>query len=187
MYSRPEIIMYDDRLTRAVTPDYLGDPALTHAVRTEEAYWKILQRGWDKLPPASGQPHDDSKPAGIWISINHSWENYCVDDYALPGWVYKRLVLNVALDPDTRLLKMDNPMEADFFRSDFPMVKRDDIISGHVDWQAVAEQYDGIYFANYYDMKKASPTWDGWDVDCVCVFDESKVMVRGAPVCAPAA
>ncbi len=177
-----EFAALDGYLTRAVDPSYLGDARLTHVTASAEICDRILREGW-VVPTARPQHESYDLPQGVWISVNGSWEDYCKYWPEEKGWTGG--VLDVELNPGARLLKADKPVEAWRFHRDFPTTDDDaEIPRGYVDWTRVAAAYDGIYFANYCEMRQESKTWYWWDVDCVCMFDASKVRIcgRGPPV-----
>jgi hypothetical protein len=122
----------------------------------------------------------DFKPKGFWYGIDGDWERWCKgEEWGLsndkPNLEYE-LVL-----ADEEILTLSSVVEIDafhdLFRSELP-----GFIKDYINWEAVAEKYDGIEIAPYqWDRRlegRASRWYYPWDCASGCIWRPKGVTVK---------
>jgi len=107
------------------------------------------------------------KPAGLWYTINEEWLEWCKIE--MPGWINK---YQFELDIDlSKILMIKNTIDLKLFNK-----KYTNSALG-IEWNKVAEKYDGIEIQNYsYLMNHVKydsiPLWVwGWDISSGCIWN----------------
>ena len=112
------------------------------------------------------------KPKGLWYSIDNEWTEWCIDN--MPHWVKKH---TFELDLDmSNILIISSAKEALNFMQTYQ--SKIHIVLG-INWEAVAEEYDGIEIQNYYSIRynktlmfSMNSLWiSSWDVNSGCIWN----------------
>jgi hypothetical protein len=116
--------------------------------------------------PVSGQ-EVGFKPKGLWYSCGSEWDDWCL--YEMPEgitgspYVY-RIEVNLS-----RMLVIRSDDDFRAFESSY-LVPRGRSMS-HIDWKAVAQDYDGIEICPYqFKFRMSSDWYYGWDVASGCIW-----------------
>lgn len=130
-------------------------------------------------PPGGGMwdpPHwTCGKPRGLWWEIDGNWQAFCwEDDAGKPEWVRGRFLYEVDVEAVPRLLRLATMKECVAFSRQYPMPLfpgQSEWLQG-VDWQAVANEYDGIeILTREYHLFARDPFWlSGWNIRSGCVW-----------------
>ena len=111
------------------------------------------------------------KPRGLWVSVDgeHDWAAWCEgESFGIGELQYK-----IELADDANVLTVSNDMNIVAFQQRFGVPS---IYNGHdfgtaIDWQSVANQYDGIIIAPYHWAYRMSMSWYyPWDCASGCIW-----------------
>ncbi len=116
------------------------------------------------------------KPTGFWFSKNSEWIDWCESEGV---FLCKETAntLELCIDFDG-ILQIDSMEKLEWFKSHYGIVK-------NIDWGRVANDYDGIYFDNYYEIRSELRLkrlfneylwYFGIDVNSGCIFNVGKIM-----------
>ena len=115
------------------------------------------------------------KPKGLWFSKNNEWKEYC-ENNDLWKYLYE---YKLEIDFDNFLI-IDTTKKLDDFVKKYYSPK-----TTCIKWNAVLKDYSGIYFDNYFAIKKyiieekkftQNYIWFlGVDINSGCVFTKSSV------------
>lgn len=112
------------------------------------------------------------KPYGMWLSVNHSWEEWCTSQ--MPEWYTDEHVSALARLPSgLRFMSITSAPDAALFIKHFASryMQRDACPPDWVEWDRVYSLYDGVYFTDNWDTwLDRSGMFSSWDVDCLCLF-----------------
>lgn len=123
-----------------------------------------------------------AKPKGFWFSndtCEHNWEKFCrAEHFWLESLKFKK---TFKFTDSANVLIITNLQEFDSFCNSY--VVRDDAHLGflstyNIDWEAVAEKYDGIYIPDYYwerRLDESSGWYYGWDCASGCIWNLSAI------------
>lgn len=115
--------------------------------------------------------YSTAKPAGIWYSVNNSWEDWCQDNE--PGWLTdSRFRLDVTT---SKLLTVGLSMRFDEFNDSYGEVAHGRRM---INWKSVAEKYDGIEIPMYHWSFRMDPEYYwyyGWDCASGCVWNTKAI------------
>jgi hypothetical protein len=118
------------------------------------------------------------KPCGLWLSQGLDWKEWCEDEHFSTCNLDTCYIYSTNLKKDT-LCIIDSFESLNAFQVKY---QKED---SHIDWQAVARDYDGICFENYHDVKRdylyTSRSIKGiWilaiDVNSACIWNPSNVL-----------
>jgi hypothetical protein len=118
------------------------------------------------------------KPRGLWLSYDQEWKEWCDAEGFATCNMDTCYIYSANLQKDS-LCIIDSLESLDAFQEKYQNK------SSYIDWHTVAQDYDGISFENYYDVKKAylytsKSIRDIWilgvDVNSVCIWNPSKVI-----------
>lgn len=104
-----------------------------------------------------------AKPVGLWYSVDEAWKEWCEVEGFRTAWLTYVYELDVDLD---RILQITTEQEL----LDFTTKYAD---GWNVNWQAVAEDWDGIEIAPYqYGCRFDTKTrwYYPWDVASGCLW-----------------
>lgn len=123
-------------------------------------------------------PHE-LKPVGLWYSMGSSWFEWCVgENFSGTG----RYIYEVKLNSKANILFLSTPDDVFSFSEKY---KRRDMFyqemnkslkefaSVFIDWEKVAEDYDGIEVDPYLHELRLSHNliwYYGWDVPSGCIW-----------------
>ncbi|MHB8107764.1 MAG: hypothetical protein ACYDH4_10125 [Candidatus Cryosericum sp.] len=142
-----------------------------HLVTTLAAASFESFRAWDSW--------DDSfKPVGLWYGKGDSWLGWCravrfgdVDkSYVYRAQINKAKVLRVRRIDDVLELGRRFPMKG--------LIVRNAYGGGHVDWRAIAREYEGIEFNPYFFELRFRPglSWySALDVPSGCIWSPKAI------------
>lgn len=129
---------------------------------------------------AAGEQKADFKPVGFWYGVDGDWERWCRgEQWGLHGEMFEH---ELALGKE-RLLVLSSASDIDSFHDEF----KGELFPGckyfeYVDWQRVAERWDGIEIAPYqWDrrLNGAAHTWYyAWDCASGCIWRPKGVTAR---------
>lgn len=133
------------------------------------------------LNPCSFLQRVDSKPSGIWVSVedvgdpgdNLTWPERCEDADFHPECL--RNVHEIVLSADANILHLSTTADILLFNKSFkkPLVKGlfSDLT---IDWRRVSEQYQGILIAPYHFNLRMDMDffwYYSWDCSSGCIWD----------------
>lgn len=134
---------------------------------------------WARSPIPNGKPDFRvykqnqylMKPVGFWFSKNYEWIEWCESEGCICS---RESALTYKLDINfTNVLVIDTIEKLFWLKSKYGIVK-------NIDWDKVSNDYDGIYFDNYYEIKSHLRTnrlfneylwYFGIDVNSGCIFN----------------
>ena len=169
----------DADLTVNVVKSYNLNCRLTHVCeKSTYTDMQIVDSIESKVPNYIG------KPDGMWLSVNNSWEKWCM--YYRPDWFNdKHISAQVSISPRLSFLSITSASDANSFIDLFVPNNKRHLnysrihTSEQVEWDKVYRMYDGIYFANYHDVWfNGNSLFFSWDVDCVCLFRAKQAGLR---------
>lgn len=118
------------------------------------------------------------KPIGFWVSDEDEedcWSKFCKREYESG---LGAIAHDVALKKDANILWLKNPWELDDFTDEY-RVDSEFLSSIYIDWQRVAEKYDGIMITPYQYMRRhdfdASSWYYPWDVASGCIWNAKAI------------
>ena len=113
------------------------------------------------------QVNHGMKPVGLWYSVGKEWEEWCEAE----GFQAERLTHVYELNVDEgRILRITTQQELLDFTAKYETL---DGTGWNINWQAVAEEWDGIEISPYqYGCRLDSMTrwYYGWDVASGCLW-----------------
>ena len=112
------------------------------------------------------------KPYGMWLSVNRSWEEWCM--CKMPErYTDEHVSVRASLPSGLRFLSITSESDAFLFVKLFASryMQNDASPQDWVEWDKVYSLYDGVYFRNDWDVYlDRSGIFSSWDVDCLCLF-----------------
>ncbi len=120
------------------------------------------------------------KPYGFWYEVDGSWQDWCASNQA--DWLEGRWLHKVTLGNE-RILMITNLADFDAFSQ---KCGSNEGLPGsflwpkdyYIDWQQVAEEYDGIEIAPYFWERRMTCSWYyTWDVASGCIWRPQGVAV----------
>ena len=136
----------------------------------------------DGQPPASDIP---SKPHGLWLSVDgpDDWKAWCeAESFSLGCLVYRTPIV---IDSEANILHLTSVRDIDEFSAQYgkqyywrtePKERREDF----VDWQRVADDYQGIIIAPYQWERRLNGRarwYYGWDCASGCVWNARAIRI----------
>lgn len=119
------------------------------------------------------------KPQGFWVSVDEGWENWTLRNEAT--WHYGNVQHEIELIEIPNVLIIENEMEFDAFNSewgvDFGRKKNGlmNLSGSNIDWQALAEKYDGVIIAEHFWSRRRiggqAPWYNTWDCASGCIWN----------------
>lgn len=118
------------------------------------------------------------KPIGLWLSQGEEWREWCEKEEFSTCNLDTCAIYSANIKKDT-LAVIDSLYALNEFHKKYE--KGD----SYIDWIAVAHDYDGICFENYYDVKRdylytSKSIYGIWilgiDVNSACIWNPSKVL-----------
>lgn len=109
------------------------------------------------------------KPQGLWVSVKgkNDWRQWCEsEDFNVDRLAVETLV---ALSPDANILHISGPFHIDAFTQEYGTGN-----GYEIDWQSVADKYDGIIIAPYCwerRMSEHTPWYYTWDCASGCIWN----------------
>ena len=127
---------------------------------------------------ATAQTDSSAKPVGLWYSVGEEWKEWCEAE----NFYVRHLAYTYELDVDeARILRLTTELDLLNFTARYQDADRD---SWYIDWQAVAQDWDGIEIAPYQwgcRMDTRTRWYYGWDVASGCLWRPAAL--RGAERC----
>jgi hypothetical protein len=125
------------------------------------------------------QIDDYFKPIGFWVSDDidgEGWANWCRgEDFNLGSLAFRRLV---RIAPDANLLWLKSIECIDEFTERFERSEARPFSYNHIDWPAVAREYQGILITPYQWERRLSDHsrwYYSWDCASGCIWDAEAV------------
>ncbi len=114
------------------------------------------------------------KPNGLWYSVDNGWEEWCSAE--MPDWIAGTHAYDVELGEEN-ILMLDSHDKVLEFAIDYPNHDNPAMFPGvgsyWIDWQRVAEVYDGIEVNPYFDGLKYRQNllwYYAWDCTSGCIW-----------------
>lgn len=131
-----------------------------------------------KIRPEMREQEIDSKPKGFWYGIDGDWERWCrAEEWGLAD-VSDEYELTLR---DENLLQISSVEELDAFHKVYH-AHIGGFIRNYIDWEAVAEKYDGIEIAPYqWERRLDGPAhrwYYGWDCASGCIWRPKGVTIK---------
>lgn len=130
----------------------------------------------DKLKPIKYEQNSYFKPSGLWFSKDFEWLEWCDGSGLGLGSGSRCYELEISFDKFIIIDTFEKLME---FKINYAFVNQWNFDC--IDWNKVSEEYDGIYFDNYYLIKSMcerhqhllmSLTWFyALDINSGCIFN----------------
>jgi len=125
------------------------------------------------------------KPTGLWLSVpgHKDWPTYCRSEGIGGPAPHRHLV---TLADDASLLRLTTLEDVMGLGARFP--GPDAFGDGFVfaiDWQRIAEQWDGILITPYQGGARFNPLsawYYSWDCACACIWDARAIASAAPPV-----
>lgn len=131
------------------------------------------------------------KPFGLWLSKNTEWLEWMKSE--MPEWIDDvKYIYKISLKKNSNILKISNKKQLDIFNEKY----KDKNNEKFINWKKVCQDYDGVFFDNYNDikMKLLSTTYTDenkfkyvlnkyyWyfmiDVSSMCIFRPNKILSK---------
>ena len=122
-----------------------------------------------------------SKPRGVWYEVNNDWKDWCVHE--MPRWIRERFNHEHHLEIDmTNVLVLRSKEDMYKFTKRFMGPRPYDVWreSNYIDWEPVAEYYDGIEIPEYLmecRMDENTNWYYSWDVASGCIWNTEIIKV----------
>lgn len=114
------------------------------------------------------------KPNGLWCSLDDEWINWCNDAGFFTFDTNNYYLYEIAFNPDAKILTIDS-FEKYMNLDRYKIIKAGMV---HIDWEKVKNDYDGVEFLNYQQIKSDmlnSKTIDililSLDVSSCCIWN----------------
>ena len=133
--------------------------------------------------PTKEQSENGPKPRGIWFSVGEDWVNWLKDSHfdMHPDFPWHKQTALV-LKKKAKVLRISNAKQMDSFTKKYygvdeylPDINTPKWKPGQmINWQRVAQDYDGIIIAPYIGSRRLEPHtmwYYGWDVASGCVWN----------------
>lgn len=119
----------------------------------------------------------DHKPVGLWLSDDsgHGWRAWCESE--MPNWIAGTRRYAVEVDP-TRLLLVQGADALDALHAEFGSAPAHKLFAV-VDWQRVAERYDGVVITPYLwsrRLDRRASWYYSWDCASGCIWHPSAIL-----------
>lgn len=123
-----------------------------------------------------------SKPKGLWYACGDEWIKWCKGENFKLGDLKHKFVLDVDFN---KILILDTTKKIDSFSKQYGANKYE--ISNEInnswrwkidsiDWQKVAEKYQGIEICPYqWDLRHEFLWYYGWDVASGCIWNKQAI------------
>lgn len=124
--------------------------------------------------PIGAMPY--AKPRGLWVSVDgpDDWPSWCLRENFMTDTLVHRF--EVTLSSNQRVLHLSNSKALMSFTEAFGLDTRYGLA---IDWQAVAEVYDGLIIAPYqwsHRLNTKASTWYyGWDCASGCIWNAQAI------------
>ena len=121
--------------------------------------------------------HDVRKPQGLWVSDedDYGWSQWCESSEFGIG----QLQHLVTLKSDAKILHIDGPAQLESFTDEFGEFLLPGVTDlRYVDWQAVADRYDGILITPYLwscRLEDAFFWYYVWDCASGCIWNADAI------------
>ena len=124
------------------------------------------------------------KPHGLWLSVcgEYDWKWWCEKaNYKLRDLLCPH---DVVLVHDARILRLNGAYDIDKFTKKYSGAHPDLKHYKLIDWNVVANRYQGIIIVPYVWERRFSPFWYyGWDCASGCIWDKTAIESITSVVC----
>ena len=123
------------------------------------------------------------KPTGLWLSEGSQWQDWCDSEGFATCNMNNCYIYSASINKD-RLFVISSLDVLNTLHEKYEK-KNKFFANGYIDWKEVANDYDGICFENYYEVKKdyftnSSDFGKTWflavDVSGACIWNPSSVV-----------
>ena len=140
----------------------------------KESFDRNLLRRTFRQHPRTSRDFDGRKPHGIWYSCGLDWIDWVRVE--MPDWLSPH-VYKLDIDKRTMLLVQTERDLLNFDRRYGFSPPGGGRFSQMIDWEAVADEYDGIEICPYRHESHLSLSWYyTWDVASGCVWNPDIIL-----------
>ena len=117
------------------------------------------------------------KPNGLWCSYNDEWLEWCSDSEFYTFNPDNYYLYEITIKPDAKILTIDSFDKYNKLEK-YKNIKGNDNYETVLDWKKIKNDFDGIEFLNYHQIKMdmfQSKIFDltisTLDVSCCCIWN----------------